>query len=90
MTLHAQSTYLQTIQQIEEERVAAMRGLLGPAVVASHACIEARITQGANHILDLIKRERVSEAMLLMEQSDWGEQDSIVYTAGQNGNKQEC
>jgi hypothetical protein len=70
------STYFQTLRQIDLEREASIRGLLGPAIVASHACIEARITQGANRILDLIKQERVSEALLLMEQPGWGEKDT--------------
>ena len=75
MAQNHQSDYLRTKQHIEEEREAALRGLLGPAVVAYHASIEASLTRGAHHIHDLIKQQRLSDAMELMEHPSWGEDD---------------
>ena len=65
-----------TLQQIDQEHESAVRGLLGPAVVARHAFIESRLTHRANRILELIESHRVSDAMLLMEHESWGEQDT--------------
>jgi hypothetical protein len=73
MTVH-KSPYQQTIERIEEERAAAIRGLMGPAILANHASIEARLTRGANHILDLIEQKQFSEAQQLMEHASWGEE----------------
>jgi hypothetical protein len=63
-------------QQIDQEHEAAIHGLLGPAVVASHTCVEARLTRGANRILDLFEQQQFSEALHLMEHASWGEEDS--------------
>ncbi len=65
-----------TIRQIDQERESALRGLLGPAVVARHAFIESRLTQRANRILELIESHRISDAMLLMEHESWGDDDT--------------
>jgi hypothetical protein len=68
-------TYLQTKQCIEQEHEASTYGLSGPAMVARHEFIEARLTRGANRILKLIEQQRFSEAQLLMEQVSWGKEE---------------
>ncbi len=70
MNTNNSSHYLQTKQQIDQEHESALRGLLGPAVVARHAFIESRLTHRANPILELIESHRVSDAMLL---KSWGD-----------------
>ena len=70
------SEIARTRQQIDQEQEAALRGLLGPAVVARHAFIESRLTHRANRILELIESHRVSDAMLLMEHESWGEEET--------------
>ena len=67
------SEVTRTRQRIDQERESALRGLLGPAVVARHVFIESRLTQRANRILELIESHRVSDAMLLMEHESWGD-----------------
>jgi hypothetical protein len=69
------SEYLQTLQQIEQEHEVAQRGLLGPAVVARHDFIEARLSRGADHILELIEQHRLSDAIRLMDHACWGEEE---------------
>ena len=70
------SEVTRTRQQIDQEHESALRGLLGPAVVARHAFIEARLNHRANRILALIESHRVSDAMLLMEHESWGDDDT--------------
>ncbi len=58
-------------QQARQEE-AAQLGLSGPAIVSSHAFIEARAQAGAEHILWLLAAGQEEEARRLMEQKDWG------------------
>jgi hypothetical protein len=73
MSVKNSMNYLEMKRNIEQEQEAAIRGLIGPAIVARHAFIEARLTRGANHILELIEQQQFSEALHLMEQPSWGE-----------------
>jgi hypothetical protein len=58
-------------QQALEEQ--AMRlGFSGPAIVASHAAINARMQRGAERILKLIEEDKHAEAIALMETKGWG------------------
>ncbi len=86
------SEIARTRQQIEQERESALRGLLGPAVVARHAFIESRLTQRANRILELIESHRVSDAMLLMEHESWGDEDTppVVTIPEDEPEEEEC
>jgi hypothetical protein len=47
-------------QQLEEE--SARLGLSGPAILASHDCILAKIEQGGSHLLQLFQQGRNEEA----------------------------
>jgi acylphosphatase len=57
-------------QALEEE---AMRlGLYGFAEAARHGRINARMTRGAERILDLIAEGKDEEAQVMMNQENWG------------------
>jgi hypothetical protein len=68
--------YVEMKQAIDQEHEAAMRGLISPAMIARHTFIEAHLTRGANHILELIEQQHFSEALRLMEQPSWGEDEA--------------
>jgi hypothetical protein len=51
---------------------AAQLGLSGPAEVASHERILARMERGAELILELIARGKHDEAIALMNTENWG------------------
>ncbi len=58
-------------RQAQEEQ-ASRWGLYGPAVVANHNSITARLQQGAERITRLMQEGKTQEAAQLMEQPDWG------------------
>jgi hypothetical protein len=47
-------------------------GFSGPAAVASHAAINARMQRGAERILKLIEEHKADEALALMNTETWG------------------
>ncbi|HLH78681.1 MAG TPA: hypothetical protein VKV29_00185 [Chthonomonas sp.] len=57
-------------QALQEE--ATRQGLYGPAAVASHAAITARMQRGAERILKLFEEGNHKEAIVLMETETWG------------------
>lgn len=60
-------------QALEEE---AMRlSLYGFAEVARHERINARMTRGAERVLDLIAEGKHEEAQAMMNQENWGVQE---------------
>jgi hypothetical protein len=62
-------------EQIELEEQAMRLGFSGPAIVTSHAAINARMQCGAERILKLAEEGKHQEAVALMETSDWGAQE---------------
>ena len=58
-------------QQALQEQ-SARWGLYGPAIVANHESITARLQQGADRILNLVHEGKMQEAVQLMNQPDWG------------------
>ena len=61
-------------QAVQEE--AARLGLHGLASgISRHAFIEARMQQGAEYILQLIKEGKDEEAQRLMNTRGWGQQE---------------
>ena len=62
--------------RIELEEEAAQRGLCGPAIVASHESIAARMERGAERILQLIEAGKHEEALALMNTEMWGVEES--------------
>jgi hypothetical protein len=59
-------------KQIALQEQAAHNGLYAPAIVASHATINARMQCGAERILKLIEEGNHKEAIALMETETWG------------------
>ena len=57
-------------QALEEQ--ASRWGLYGPAIVANHHGITARLQQGAERITRLMQQGKMQEGAHLMEQPDWG------------------
>jgi hypothetical protein len=55
----------------ELEYQAARLGLEGPAMVASHEMITARMEVGAQRILKLFQEGRQEEAVALMSSEEW-------------------
>ena len=47
-------------------------GMYGPAIVANHASITARLQRGASRILDLMQQGKEQEAVAMMAQPDRG------------------
>ncbi len=58
-------------QQALQEQ-ASRWGLYGPAIVANHNSITARLQLGAERITRLMQQGKMQEAAHLMEQPDWG------------------
>ncbi len=58
-------------QQALEEQASRL-GLYGPAIVANHNSITARLQQGAARILNLMHEGKVQEAIQVMDQPNWG------------------
>ncbi len=63
-------------QQQELQEDAAKRGLYGPAVVANHESITARMQRGAEYLLQLIQEGKHEQVALLMETETWGLEES--------------
>jgi hypothetical protein len=63
-------------EHIALEEQAAWNGLFGPAIVASHKAITARMEQGAQRLLKLIEAGRHEEVRSLMELPSWGAEDN--------------
>jgi hypothetical protein len=59
-------------EQLALEEQAMRLGFSGPAIVASHAAINARMQRGAERILKLIEEDKHEEAIALMEAKGWG------------------
>ena len=57
-------------QALEEQ--ASRWGLYGPAIVANHNSITARLQLGAERITRLMQEGKMQEAVQLMDQPDWG------------------
>ena len=57
-------------QALEEQAV--QQGLYGPAIVANHASITARMEKGATYMLQLLSEGKQQEVIALMERPDWG------------------
>ena len=71
------------IQRIQDEEIAAQRGLCGLAVVGRHAILNARATRGAERILRLVEEGRRVEALQLMDLEDWGASGDEAAEAGE-------
>jgi hypothetical protein len=65
-------------QRIELEEAAAVWGLYGPAIVASHESITARMERAAEHILHLVEAGKHEEAFALMNMPAWGVEERSV------------
>ena len=66
-------------QRIDLQEEAAVRGLYGPAVVASHESITARMERAAEHLLQLAEAGRYEEAFSLMNTQAWGVEERSEY-----------
>ncbi len=58
-------------RQAQEEQASRL-GLSGLAIVANHDSITARLQQGADRVLQLVKQGKMQEAVQLMNRPDWG------------------
>ena len=65
-------------QALEEE--AGRLALYGYAEVARHDRINARMTRGGEHILNLIAEGKHKEAQALMNKEDWGAEEGEATT----------
>ncbi len=67
--------HLSEVAQFREEQAlrdqSAHWGLYGPAVVANHASVTARMQQGAERILGLFREGKHEEAEALMSTDSW-------------------
>jgi hypothetical protein len=61
-------------EKLALEEQAVHWGLYGPAIVASHAAINARMHRGAERILKLIDEHKDDEALALMNTKTWGQE----------------
>jgi hypothetical protein len=60
-------------EQLALEEQAIRLGFSGPAIVASHASITARMERGAERIIRLFEEGKQQEAAALMSMPGWGE-----------------
>ncbi len=60
-------------ERIALEEQAMRLGFSGPAIVASHKAITARMERGAERILKLFEEGKQQEAVALMSTPGWGE-----------------
>lgn len=67
---HSDIAQFRAHQALREE--AAHLGLSGPAIISRHDFIEARATQGAARILQLLAHGKCEEAEAQMNAPDWG------------------
>ena len=71
------------------EEQAAVLGMSGFAMTASHEFITARMERGGQHILRLIELGRHNEAMALMNSENWGieveEEKRVLSLANREG-----
>jgi hypothetical protein len=79
INIHEERIYMpksevaQLMERLALEEQAAYNGLHAPAIVASHAAINARMQRGAERILKLAEEGKHQEAIVLMETPGWGE-----------------
>ncbi len=66
-----ESVVAQFRQQQALQEQAARQGLYGPASVASHAAITARMEMGAERVLQLIQAGKHEEAKALFSTEEW-------------------
>jgi hypothetical protein len=59
-------------ERLALEEQSARLGLYGPAIVANHAAINARMQRGAERILKLIEEHKDDQAIALMNMETWG------------------
>ena len=71
----SKSELAQLMQQIDEQNAAGRLGLYGPAIVATHASITARMERGAERILGLIEQGKHKEVETLMNTDYWEPSD---------------
>ena len=71
MTIHKSEVARFREQQALEEQASRL-GLYGPAIVANHNSITARLQLGAERITRLMQEGKMQEAVQLMDQPDWG------------------
>jgi hypothetical protein len=69
-------------QRIELQEEAAIRGLYGPAIVASHESITARMERAAEHLLQLIEAGKHEEVFALMNTQAWGVEEGSENAGG--------
>lgn len=67
----AESAVARFRQQQALQEQAAHQGLHGPAIVAPHDTITARMEQGAERLLQLLQEGKHKEVALLMETTSW-------------------
>ena len=71
MTNHKSEVAQFRERQAQEEQASRL-GLYGPAIVANHNSITARLQLGAERITRLMQEGKMQEAVQLMDQPDWG------------------
>ncbi len=69
-------------QCIELQEKAAMRGMYGPAIVASHESITVRMERAAEHLLQLVEAGKHEEVFALMNMQAWGVEERSEYVGG--------
>ncbi len=71
MTNHKSEVAQFRERQAQEEQASRL-GLYGPAIVANHNSITARLQLGAERITRLMQEGKMQEAVQLMDRPDWG------------------
>jgi hypothetical protein len=69
-------------QRLELHEEAAIRGLYGTAIVASHESITARMERAAEHLLQLIEAGKHEEVFAMMNTQAWGFEEGSEYVGG--------
>ncbi len=82
MTTHKSEVAQFREQQALQEQASRL-GLYGPAIVANHDSITARLQQGAGRILQLVEQGKMQEAVQLMDCPNWGADTQEIIPATQ-------
>ncbi len=67
-------------QNQSQQENSARWGMYGPAVVANHEAITARMERGAERLLKLIAEGKHEEVAVLMETKAWGLEGEPCHT----------
>ena len=75
-----QSEVAQMRERLALEEQSSRLGLYGPAIVANHASITARMERGAKRIFALLEQGKREEAHALLNTEYWDDHDDAAST----------